>query len=164
METRVFVIDVAARRVHIAGTTKNPISAWMEQIARNLTDCGEGFLLGKRFFIIDREAKFSPKFQSILGYADVEILLTAYQAPNMNVYAERFVRSIKAECLDQMIFLGRGTLVRAIAEYAAHYHDERSHQDIGNVLISGTKVQGEGVVEVKELLGGPLKYYYRQAA
>ena len=159
-----FVIDVATRRVHIAGTTTNPTSAWMEQIARNLTDCYEGFLNGKRFLIIDRDAKFSPKFQSILGYAGVEILLTAYQAPNMNAYAERFVRSIKFECLDQMIFLGRESLVRAIAEYAAHYHDERSHQGIGNVMISGTKAQGEGAVEAKERLGGLLKYYYRRAA
>ena len=72
----------------------------------------------------------------------------------MNAYAERFVRSIKSECLDQMIFLGRESLVRAIAEYAAHYHDERSHQGIGNVLISGAVLQSEGSIEVRERLGG----------
>jgi hypothetical protein len=82
----------------------------------------------------------------------------------MNAYAERFVRSITSECLDQMIFLGRESLVRAIAEYAAHYHDERSHQGIGNVLLSGTVPQSEGIVEVREGLGGVLKYYYRRAA
>jgi transposase InsO family protein len=91
-------------------------------------------------------------------------LLTAYQAPNINAYAERFVRSIKSECLDQMIFLGRESLVRAITEYTAHYHDERSHQGIGNVIISGTKVQGGGNVETRERLGGLLKYYHRRAA
>ena len=82
----------------------------------------------------------------------------------MNAYAERFVRSIKSECLDQMIFLGRESLVRAIAEYAAHYHDERSHQGIGNVMISRAGRQSEGSIEVRERLGGLLKYYYRRAA
>ena len=82
----------------------------------------------------------------------------------MNAYAERFVRSIKSECLDQMIFLGQESLVRAMAEYAAHYHDERSHQGIGNVLIGGAAPQCEGIVETRERLGGLLKYYYRQAA
>jgi transposase InsO family protein len=82
----------------------------------------------------------------------------------MNAYAERFVRSIKSECLDQMIFLGRELLVRTIAEHAAHYHDERSHQGIGNEMISGALPQGEGSIEVRERLGGLLSYYYRRAA
>jgi transposase InsO family protein len=159
-----FVIDIATRRVHVAGTTTNPTSAWMEQIARNLTDCEDGFLTGKRFLIVDRDAKFSPGFQSILESSSVEILLTSYQAPNMNAYAERFVRSIKSECLDQMIFLGPESLIRAIAEYAAHYHDERSHQGIKNVLISGARAQSEGIVDTRERLGGLLKYYHRRAA
>jgi putative transposase len=159
-----FVIDIGTRRVHIAGTTTNPDSAWMAQMARNLTDCYEGFLIGKRFLIIDRDAKFSPGFQSILGGFGVEIMLTAYQAPNMNAHAERFVRSIESECLDQMIFLGRESLVRAIAEYSEHYHDERSHQGLGNRLISEATPQSEGNVDVRERLGGVLKYYHRRAA
>jgi len=159
-----FVIDIATRRVHIAGTTESPDSPWMEQIARNLTDCEEGFVTGKRFLIIDRDSIFSPKFKSILKDSGVELLLTAYQAPNMNAHAERFVRSIKSECLDQMIFLERESLVRAIAEYAAHYHDERSHQGIGNEIVSGAGPHGEGTVETRERLGGLLKYYHRRAA
>ncbi len=91
-------------------------------------------------------------------------MLTAYQAPNMNAHAERFVRSIKSECLDQMIFLGQESLVRAISEYAAHYHDERSHQGIGNVLINGVAPQSEGTVKARDRLGGLLKYYHREAA
>ena len=82
----------------------------------------------------------------------------------MNAYAERFVRSIKSECLDQMIFLGREALVHAIAEYAGHYHEERSHQGIGNVLMCGAAPQSEGIVETRERLGGLLKYYNRLAA
>jgi transposase InsO family protein len=136
----------------------------MAQIARNLTDSEDGFLNGKRFLIIDRDAKFSPRFKSILDGSGVEILLTAYQAPNMNAYAERFVRSIKSECLDQVIFLGREALIRAIAEYVAHYHNERSHQGIGDALISAAELQSEGVVDVRERLGGLLNYYHRRAA
>jgi putative transposase len=82
----------------------------------------------------------------------------------MNAYAERFVRSIKSECLDQMIFLGRESVVRAISEYAAHYYDERSHQGIGDSLIDGAAPRSDGAVEVRERLEGVLKYYYRGAA
>ncbi|MCH7548722.1 MAG: transposase, partial [Candidatus Krumholzibacteriota bacterium] len=106
------------------------------------------------------DAIFSPRFKAIVRGSGVEILLTAYQAPNMNAYAERFARSIKSECLDQMIFLGPESLVRTIAEYTEHYHDERSHQGIGNEIINGAKAQGEGVVETRERLGGLLRYYH----
>ena len=82
----------------------------------------------------------------------------------MNAHAERFVRPIKSECLDQMIFLGRESLIRTIAEYAGHYHDERTHQGIGNQIVSGARPQSEGSVEVRERLGGLLNYYYRRAA
>ena len=159
-----FVIDVATRRVHIVGTTTHPTSEWMEQIARNLTDCQDGFLMARRFLIIDRDALFSPRFKAILESSGVEILLTAYRAPNMNAFAERFVRSIKSECLSQMVFVGQASLDRAIAEYVAHYHDERSHQGIGNEIVSGAMPQRLGQIEVKERLGGLLNYYHRRAA
>ena len=68
-------------------------------------------------------------------------------APNMNAYAEHFVKSIKSECLDQMIFLGKESLVRTIVEYVAHYHEERTHQGIGNVLISGRRTQRDGAID-----------------
>jgi len=159
-----FFVDIATRRVHIAGTTTNPTSAWMEQMARNVTDCETGVLCQKRFLIIDRDAVFSPRFKSILGSAEVEILLTAYQAPNMNAHAERFVRSIRSECLDQMIFVGRASLEKAIAEYVAHYHRERSHQGLGNEIPGRVPVQRAGVIQASERLGGLLKYYHRRAA
>jgi transposase InsO family protein len=102
----VFVIDIATRVVHIAGTTPKPNSDFMAQIARNLTDCVDGFLLGKRYLILDRDGKYSPAFKEIIKGAGVKIVLTSYQAPNMNVVAERFVQSVKSECLDCMIFVG----------------------------------------------------------
>jgi hypothetical protein len=82
----------------------------------------------------------------------------------MNAYAERFVRSIKAESLDQMIFLGQKSLDRTIHEFVEHYHDERSHQGIGNRIVSGAVPQSMGSIEVKQRLGGMLSYYHRRAA
>jgi putative transposase len=136
----------------------------MEQIARNLTDYQDGFLMAKRFLIIDRDALFSPKFKAILECSGIEILLTAYRAPNMNAFAERFVRSIRSECLGQMVFVGQASLDRAIADFVAHYHDERSHQGIDNEIVSGVMPQRLGQVEVSERLGGLLNYYHRRAA
>ncbi len=137
-----FVVDVATRRVYIAGTTTNPSSEWMAQIARNLTDSEDGFLNGKRFLIIDRDAKYSPRFKSVLSGCCVEIMLTAYMAPNMNAYAERFVRSIKSECINQMIFLGRESLVRAMAEYVTHYHDDaRSYYSASNASQRSVRIR-----------------------
>jgi transposase InsO family protein len=116
------------------------------------------------WLIIDRDAVFSPRFKSILEGSGVEILMTAYQAPNMDAHAERFVRSIRSECLDQMIFVGRTSLEKAIAEYVAHYHHERSHQGLGNEIVSKVPVQREGAIEASERLSGLLKYYHRRAA
>lgn len=159
-----FFIDVDTRRVHIAGTTTNPTSQCMEQIARNVTDWETGFLTGKRFLIIDRDSIFSRRFESIFRGSGVEILLTAYQAPKMNAHAERFVRSIRTECLDRMILVGQSSFERAIAEYVAHYHGERSHQGLGNELLSGALPEREGAVATTERLGGLLKYCHRKAA
>ena len=159
-----FFVDIATRHVHIAGPTTSPTSAWIEQMARNVTDCETGFLRHKRFLITDRDVIFSRRFRSILGCSGVQVLLTAYQAPNMNAHAERFVRSIRTECLDQMIFVGRASLEKAITEYAAHYHDERSHQGLGNEIPSRLPVQRDGEIQASERLGGLLKYYHRAAA
>ena len=159
-----FFVDLETRQVHIAGTTTNPTSEWMEQIARNVTDCEEGFLQGKRYLIVDRDSVFAPRFRSTLEGAGVEVLVTAYQAPNMNAHAERFVRSIRSECLDQMIFVGRASLERALSEYVAHYDGERSHLGLGNEIPARTPPQREGSIQVAERLGGLLKYYHRDAA
>ncbi len=158
-----FVVDIATRQVYIAGTTTNPTSAWMAQIARNLTDCDTGFLRGKRYLIIDRDILFAPQFKGIVEGIGIDYILTAYRAPNMNAHAERFVRSIKSECLDQMIFVGQASLDHAVSEYVMHYHDERPHQGLANKLVR-KRTTGGGVVDMSERLGGLLKYYRRKAA
>ena len=81
-----------------------------------------------------------------------------------NAFAERFVRSIKSECLDRLIVFGEKPLRRAVSDYIAHYHDERTHQNIGNVLINGEPATRHGNVVVRERLGGLLKHYHRHAA
>jgi putative transposase len=161
-----FVMHVATRRVHIAGIVRDPNGSWMEQVARNLTDCFDGFLLGKRFLIHDRDPLFTEQFRDILGSSDVECLRLPSRSPNLNPHAERFVLSIKSECLARMIFFSEGQLRRAVNSYVAHYHEERNHQGLGNRLIEETALAAndDGEVVCSERLGGLLKYYHRRAA
>lgn len=107
----------------------------MLQIARNLTDSLDDVLRGTRYLLLDRNSKFSAHFRSTIATAGTEVIRTAVGAPNMNAIAERFVRSIKAECLSKLIFFGEGSLRRAVHQFTAHYHAERPHQGIGNVMI-----------------------------
>ena len=116
-----FVIDLETRRVHIAGSTPNPDEAFMAQVARNLTDAIDGFLLPHRFLICDRDTKFTDQFRRILRDSGVDTVLTPYRAPNCNAFAERFIRSIKEECLGRLILFGERSLHRAIREYIEHY-------------------------------------------
>jgi putative transposase len=159
-----FVIHHATRAVRIVGTTVNPGELFVNQIAKLLTDPVDGFLRCARFLIIDRDSKFTAAFRRILRDAGVRLLLSPASAPNCNAYAERFVRSIRDECLDRMIFFGTASLDRALREYEGHYLEERNHQGIGNELIDPVLGDAQGVVACRERLGGLLNYYYRRAA
>jgi transposase InsO family protein len=159
-----FLIHHATRAVRIVGTTVSPGALFMEQIAKLLTDPVDGLLRHARFLITDRDSKFTAAFRQILRDAGIRVLTTPASAPNCNAYAERFVRSIKSECLDRMIFFGTASLDRALREYEAHYLEERNHQGIGNELIDPVLGDAEGVVARKERLGGLLNNYYRRAA
>ena len=157
-----FVIELRTRRVHIAGSTPHPGEAFMAQVARNLTDAVDGFLLPHRFLVVDRDSKFSDQFRRTLRGAGVETVLTPYRAPNCNAFAERFVRSIKEECLSRMVMFGEGSLHRAIREYVEHYHRERPHQGLGNRVIDRTdpsRPTSTTEVQVHERLGGLLRQY-----
>jgi transposase InsO family protein len=157
---------LSTRRVCFAGATPNPDTPWMMQVARNLTDCVDGFLLGKRFLMLDRDRKYSDAFRRLLEQAGCEPLRLPPRSPNLNAWAERFVRSIKEECLDRMIFFGERSLRRAIREFVVHYHEERNHQGLGNKLIEPDEAAGRarGAVTCRERLGGMLRYYRRRAA
>ena len=137
----------------------------MAQIARNLTDAIDGFLLPHRFLICDRDTKFTDQFRRILGVSGVDTILTPYRAPNCNAFAERFVRSIKEECLDQMIFFRESSLHRATREFVEHYHFERPHQGLANEVIERATPRPTSGTEVwcEERLGGIPKHYRRAA-
>ena len=158
-----FVIHHATRAVQIAGITTNPDSAFMAQVACNLTDHVDGFLRGKRFLIVDRDSNFTEQFARILRDANVKLVRTSYQAPNMNALAERWVQSVKRECLDRVIPIGEAHLRSVLREYVAHYHAERPHQGLGNELIRGEPRTGVGEVVETERLGGLLRSYRRAA-
>jgi len=160
-----FVIDLKTRRIEIAGITSSPNGAWMNQIARNLIDCDDGFLLGSRYLIHDRDPLFTHAFGSTLRSAGVNPVRLPSRSPNLNAHAERFVRSIKSECVAQIIPLGERHLRRAVLEYVEHYHSERNHQGLGNQLIEDQddEVARLGTVECRERLGGLLRHYRRAA-
>jgi len=161
-----FVIDLKTRRVEIAGICHQPYEDWMKQIARNLTDVIDGFLRDARFLIHDRDPLFSASFCATLRAVGVETVKLPARSPNLNAHAERFVRSIKSECLSRMIPLGENHLRVSIRAFVAHYHLERNHQGLDNELICSAQdsLESDGRIRCRERLGGTLRYYYRDAA
>jgi transposase InsO family protein len=138
----------------------------MLQVSRNLSDAEDGFLRGKKYLLMDRDAKFSEAFRVIVEQAGVEALRLPPRSPNLNPNLERFMRSVKEECLERMVFFGERSLQNAVADFLVHYHQERNHQGLNNQLILPSKEVGRaaGDVACRERLGGMLRYYYRQAA
>ena len=158
----VFVIDLASRRVHLVGSTAHPNAYFMHQVARGLTAADDGVLVDHRVLICDRDAKWSGAVRAILAEARLRVVQTPVQAPNRNAYAERFVRSIRAECLDRVIPFGERHLRRTLAEFVAPYHGERN-QGLGNELIDRTPRLNRGRILRRPRLGGLLNYYHRAA-
>ena len=163
-----FFIHLESRRVEVAGITPHPNEAWMKQIARNVTMDEWGFLESRRYLIHDRDTKFTDSFRAIVKSSHVKPLKLPVQSPNLNSYAERWVRSVKEEALSKLILFGEASLRRALREYLMHFHQERNHQGKGNVLLFPTTTKAMNRVDesinCKERLGGLLKYYYRKAA
>lgn len=161
-----FVIRLATREVKIAGIVPEPHGQWMKQMARNLTDGLDGFLAGCRFLIHDRSSLFTLEFGMILENAGIRTVRLPARSPNLNAFAERYVRTIKEGCLDRMVFIGEASLHRAISEFVCHYHTERNHQSLENTIIHPDFKTRTNVGEVlcRDRLGGMLRYYYRAAA
>jgi transposase InsO family protein len=159
-----FVINLADRVVQIAGITTRPDEGWMLQVGRNLIAEDDGALATKRYLIVDRDTKYTQQFRQLLKGSGTEVIRLPPFSPNLNAFAERFVRSIKEECLGRMIFVGQASLRRAINEYMAHYHGERNHQGLGNTLIREQPPVGNDTrIHRRERLGGMLNYYHRAA-
>jgi len=163
-----FFIRLESRRVEVAGITQHPNEAWMKQIARNVTMDEWEFLDNCSYLIHDRDTKYCQSFRDIVESGDVRTLPLPARSPNLNAFAERWVKSVKDECLSKLILFGEASLRRTLREYVVHYHVERNHQGKDNVLLFpvATKAMnhGDGSVGCKERLGGLLKYYHRKAA
>ena len=127
-----------------------------------------GCLDGCRYLIHDRDTKFCDSFRRTIKSSGVEPLRLPARSPNLNAFAERWVKSVKDECLSKLIFFGENSLRRALQEYLAHYHRERNHQGKDNVLLfpvmTSDTGNAEGTIACRERLGGLLKYYHRDAA
>ena len=138
----------------------------MKQIARNLTDADSGFLNRTRYLIHDRDPLFTEGFRKLLKPSGVKAVKLPARSPDLNAYAERFVLSVKSECLAKIIPLGERHLRKAVNEYTEHYNLERNHPGLDNELIvtSSRPVSVDGAVVCRERLGGVLRFYHRRAA
>jgi Integrase core domain len=162
-----FFIHLASRKVHVAGVTPHPDERWMVQIARNVTMEQWGLLAPGQYLIHDRDGKYCPAFQQLIDAAGVKRVPLPPRSPNLNAYAERWVQSVKEECLSRLILFGEASLRHALAQYVAHFHHERNHQGKGNVLlfpVVSRDIERQGPMKCRERLGGLLKYYTREVA
>jgi len=130
-----FFIHLESRKVSIAGITDHPEACWMRQVACNATLEGMGHLNGCRYVLHDRDAKFGAEFCETLAAGGVKCLRLPPRSPNLNAFAERWVRSVKEECLSHLVLFGERSLRKALTHFQEHYHEERNHQGKNNVLL-----------------------------
>ena len=143
-----FVIALQSRRVTIAGIHPQPYGAWMEQMARTLTDPVDGCLRRARYLMHDRDPLDTRGFGEILEGGGVQPIRLPPKSPNLTAYAERFVRSIKKEeCLSRVVPLGEGHVRLLVGEYVDHDHRERNHQGLDNQLLQRPVLPSSSVGE-----------------
>jgi putative transposase len=162
-----FFLHLETRRVTLAGITQHPTEEWMVQMARNAVDAIDGALLPVRFALHDRDSKFCSAFRITLRSAGIRPLSLPPRSPDLNAFAERWVRSIKSECLSKLILFGEASLRRAVTQFIAHYHCERPHQGKGNQLLFPAPLppvsRHPDRIHCHQRLGGLLKFYQRAA-
>ena len=163
-----FFIHVGTRKVYLGGITTNPTDGWMKQAARNLTMSGCAIFDKCRYLIRDRDTKFTSGFDMTFQSVGIKAVKLPARSPNLNSFAERWVQSVKTECLDRMIFFGEASLRRSVEQYLIHYHEDRPHQGIGNVVPFPTEQASnhprDGPIVCRERLGGMLRLYHRKKA
>jgi len=160
-----FFLEVGTRRVHLAGCTAHPTAAWVAQQARNLCwtvqEQGRAF----RFLIHDRDAKFPPTFDAVFAAEGVEIVRTPYRTPTANPYAERWVGSVRGECLDHLLIVNEAHLRRVLADYVTHYNRARPHRGLNQQTpIPSARCGPCGPIRRRDVLGGLIHEYDREAA
>jgi putative transposase len=160
-----FFIELASRRVHLAGCTTNPTGAWVTQQARNLSFTR--LFDRMRFLIHDRDSKYNASFDEIFLSEGIKVIHTPIRAPQANAYAERFVRTIRAECLDWLLIIGRRHLEHVLRVYTSHYNRERPHRGLALLTPASTNADPRtraGEIERRDRLGGLIHEYHRAAA
>jgi putative transposase len=160
-----FFIELESRRVHLAGCTTNPNGAWVTQQARNLSFTH--LFERMRFLVHDRDSKFAAAFDEVFRSEGIQVIQTPIRAPQANAYAERFVRTVRAECLDWLLILGRRHLETVLRVYIAHYNRERPHR--GLALLPPDSKNADQAASGREIkrrdrLGGLIHEYHRAAA
>ena len=162
-----FVLEVGTRRVHILGVTRHPSGEWVTQQARNLRMAMGERADAFRFLIRDRDTKFTASFDSVFADAGISVLRSPPRAPKANAYAERWVSTIRHECLDRMLIFGERQLVRVLAEYETHYNGHRPHRALDQESpITGFSLPSDRshpAIQRTEVLGGLINEYRRAA-
>ena len=160
-----FFVEHGSRRVHLAGVSANPDCVWMRQQARNLAI--EERLANVRFLLHDRDAKFSGPFDELIRSEAVRVIKTPVRAPQANAIAERWVRSVRNECLDHLLIFGRRHLERVLRDYVTHFNDERPHRSLDLIPPAGSaQPRGSPPEDIRrrDLVGGLIHEYYAAAA
>ena len=158
-----FFMELGTRRIHGAGCTTNPDKSWVSQQARqfiwDLKDNDRDMV----FLIHDNDTKFTSSFDNVFSSESIEIIHTPYQAPRANAFAERWVRSVREECLNHILVLNENHLRRVLKEYTQYYNHARPHQGLGQHFpISGPMRNNEGIIRRRDILGGVIHDYYWQ--
>ena len=157
-------IEIGSRRVHFAGCTAHPDNAWVTQQARQLMWTLDDNHLAIRFLIHDRDTKFTTAFDTVFQSEGIKIIRTPFRAPNANAYAERWVRTLREECLDRLIGLNQSHLRRLLTEYSHYYNERRPHQGLaGATPLPFDLPTIDAPIRSRDVLGGIIHDYYRAA-
>ncbi len=160
-----FVIDIASRKVFFAPIKLQPDGEYMKQVARILTDCDDGFLRGKRYLIHDRDPLYNTAgFYDILKASGTKPVKLPSPSPDLNCYSERFVKSVKFECLNHLILPSVGQLEYTLEQYSEYYHHERIHQSLDRIIEPKHSIDEKAEIVCIKPLGGLLKSYHGLAA
>jgi transposase InsO family protein len=160
-----FFVELGTRRVHLAGCTAHPTAAWVTQQARQLSWQLQDGAIAARYLVRDRDSKFVPGFEAVFRSEGVAVLRTPYRAPTANAFAERWVGSVRRECLDQLLIISEAHLRRVLGVYVEHYNEARPHQGLGQRTPVPRAVSGgQGRIRRRDRLGGLLGEYGREAA
>jgi len=160
-----FFIEIGTRRVYLAGVTAHPNGDWVAQQARQIVWLLQEQETTFRHLIHDRDSKYTDVFDTVFTSENIHIIRTPIRAPNANAFAERWVRTLREECLDQLLILNEAHLRRVLNEYLEYYNSRRPHQGLDQQSpIQQEAVRSDGFVRNRRVLGGIINDYYRAPA